>query len=360
MPEDTSTRIEDASQVRYVDELQSQNDYWFTITDAARATRRQDITIRRWIAKGQLPVRRKKVGLNQRTRQVRASDLMELTPIVDPAGAITSEEGRLDLKSIPVQQREIQAAQQQLFTTVADIHRELLAQILDMQQQAEQGAAAIREELAEHSRMHQQAVEQLRETSTSALRRQEEALVHLQRDLDTTRAELRQDDERLREDLARQVGQQQQALVSYQAEISTTLDEHRQRFEQYQLEMEKQHQAFAHQRSVIDAALDQQMQSTKAMHQTLEQRMTDAHAALVQRLDGVTSEVKALTETLLPVLDERIRQQITPLVEQVQHQAAQLAQQEQAQRQLLAIFQQQQAAIVELQRVLPERQGNDH
>jgi hypothetical protein len=345
MPEDTSTRAEDTSQVRYVDELQGPDDYWLTITDAARATRRQDITIRRWIAKGQLPVRRRKVGLNQRTRQVRASDLMELTPIIDPAGAITSEEGRLDLKSIPVQQREIQAVQKQLFTTVADIHRELLVQITDLQQQAEQGAATMRETLAEHSHAHQQAVEQLRETCTSALRHQEEVLVHLQRDLDITRTELRQDDERLREDVAGQVGQQHQTLVSYQAEISTILDEHRQRFEQYQVEMEKQRQALAQQRSEIET--------------TLRRQMTEAYTALAQRLDGIASQVKTMSETLLPTLDARIQQWNTALVEQIRQQAVQLAEFEREQQRLLTLFEQQQAAIVELRKFLPKQQDSE-
>ena len=64
-----------AKHEQQVDALAGPEDYWLTITDAARATRRQDITIRRWIATGQLPVRRHTVGLNQRTRQVRASDL---------------------------------------------------------------------------------------------------------------------------------------------------------------------------------------------------------------------------------------------------------------------------------------------
>jgi hypothetical protein len=91
---------------RYADELSGPDDYWLTISDSARATCRQEISIRRWITKGLLPVRNQHVGLNQRTRLVRASDLAALTPIIDPAGAISTECGRLDLISIPVQQRK--------------------------------------------------------------------------------------------------------------------------------------------------------------------------------------------------------------------------------------------------------------
>src|SRR5437588_11917105 len=102
LQEDTTQEPE--SQERYADELAGPDDYWLTITDAARATRRQDVSIRRWISKGLLPVRRQYVGLNQRTRLVRASDLARLTPIIDPAGAISAEHSRLDLTSIPKQQ----------------------------------------------------------------------------------------------------------------------------------------------------------------------------------------------------------------------------------------------------------------
>src|SRR5947209_20622299 len=113
------------SQERYADELAGPDDYWLTLTDAARATRRQDVTIRRWISKGLLPVRRQHVGLNQRTRLVRASDLAALTPIIDPAGAITTERSRLDLTSIPVQQAQLKASQQTILTELEQLQHQL-------------------------------------------------------------------------------------------------------------------------------------------------------------------------------------------------------------------------------------------
>jgi len=116
------------SQERYADELASPDDYWLTITDAARATRRQEVSIRRWISKGLLPVRRQHVGLNQRTRLVRASDLAALTPIIDPAGAITTERSRLDLTSIPAQQAQMKAAQQRLLTQFDQLEQQLHAE----------------------------------------------------------------------------------------------------------------------------------------------------------------------------------------------------------------------------------------
>lgn len=119
----------DRSQERYADELAGPDDYWLTITDAARATRRQDVSIRRWISKGLLPVRRQYVGLNQRTRLVRASDLAALTPIIDPAGAISTERGRLDLTSIPLQQMQIIASQKEIKAQIEDVQRKSTAEI---------------------------------------------------------------------------------------------------------------------------------------------------------------------------------------------------------------------------------------
>lgn len=105
-----------AKQERYVDELADSADCWLTFTDAARVTRRQDIVIRRWVYSGALPVRRKPVGLNKRSRQVRLSDLRQLTPIIDLAGAISGAPGRFDLMSIPEQQ-----------ATILNEHQHLLA-----------------------------------------------------------------------------------------------------------------------------------------------------------------------------------------------------------------------------------------
>src|SRR5437870_9928230 len=118
---DALRSAEKDKQEHYVDDLAGPDDYWLTITDAARATRRQDVSIRRWISKGLLPVRRQHVGLNQRTRLVRASDLAKLTPIIDPAGAISTERGKLDLTSIPAQQAQIKASQQELLAQLKDI-----------------------------------------------------------------------------------------------------------------------------------------------------------------------------------------------------------------------------------------------
>src|SRR5215472_4643792 len=96
-----------------VEDLAGPEDYWLTLTDAARVTRRQEVTVRRWVAAGTLPVRNRPLGLNKRTRHVRASDLAKLSPIVDASATISGATAQIDLLSIPVQQAEILARHQQ-------------------------------------------------------------------------------------------------------------------------------------------------------------------------------------------------------------------------------------------------------
>ena len=138
MAEETSSQepAQAPSRVEYIEDLAGPDDYWLSITSAARVVRRQDITIRRWIASGMLPLRGdpakagqpgapRPSGLNKRTRYVRASDLEKLSPIVDPGAVIIGEEGRLDLPSIPVEQAAIKAAHQQLLGDVADLRQQV-------------------------------------------------------------------------------------------------------------------------------------------------------------------------------------------------------------------------------------------
>ncbi len=180
---DTSEKIE--NQERYADELAGPDDYWLTITDAARATRRQDVSIRRWISKGLLPVRRQHVGLNQRTRLVRASDLAALTPIIDPAGAISSERGKLDLTGIPKQQAEIRASQQ-----------DILCQIDALQRQVQETSDTVRGALVTQETKVQEALASLRSEMFTRQQQQQTDLLLLQHELDVTMDSLRGEWER--------------------------------------------------------------------------------------------------------------------------------------------------------------------
>ena len=98
----------------WIEELAGPDDYWLTLTDAARVTRRQEVTIRRWVAAGTLPVRNRPLGLNKRTRHVRASDLAKLSPIVDASATISGATAQIDLLSIPAQQAKMIAQNQQI------------------------------------------------------------------------------------------------------------------------------------------------------------------------------------------------------------------------------------------------------
>ncbi len=126
-------------------------------------------------------MRRQYVGLNQRTRLVRASDLAALTPIIDPAGAISTERGRLDLTSIPLQQAQITASQKEIVdvqrTTATEI--EVLRDLLATQKiQQEKNLATVHAELvrdllkqSDALIQHRQAVEALLATQEAETRR---------------------------------------------------------------------------------------------------------------------------------------------------------------------------------------------
>lgn len=121
VPAEQVGNLSSRDQTMLVEELASPDDYWLSITDAARVTRRQEITIRRWISAGTLPVRGQRMGLNKRTRHVRASDLARLTPIIDPTAAITGAPAQVNLLSIPEQQAHLLAEQQRVAHQVADL-----------------------------------------------------------------------------------------------------------------------------------------------------------------------------------------------------------------------------------------------
>jgi DNA repair exonuclease SbcCD ATPase subunit len=130
----------------WVEDLSGPEDYWLTLTDAARVTRRQEVTIRRWVAAGSLPIRSRPLGLNKRTRHVRASDLSQLTPIVDPSATISGASAQIDLLGIPSQQAQI--LQQ---------HREIDQRVHTLIGQFEKTASSQQEQLA----LHQANLEQI-------------------------------------------------------------------------------------------------------------------------------------------------------------------------------------------------------
>lgn len=161
----------------FVDELVEEGDYWLTLTDAARITRRQEVTIRRWVATGVLPVRRQRMGLNKRTRHVRASDLGKLTPIVDPAAMISGQAAQVDLLSIPAQQAQIQATYHEVMHQLNHLAQTLNTfeqQQSERQHQDQETLVALRHELMGYVQHLQHEQERGMATLTEALQQQRE------------------------------------------------------------------------------------------------------------------------------------------------------------------------------------------
>ncbi len=131
---------------RFVEELTNENDYWMSLTDAARITRTSEPMVRRWVATGRLPVRKEPVGINQRTRLVRASDVSLIRPIVDPTAAITDDIHKLDLLSIPRQQEQIMHEQQNLLKLTLGARQALEEHVHQTQRAFEQSAAELQQQ----------------------------------------------------------------------------------------------------------------------------------------------------------------------------------------------------------------------
>jgi hypothetical protein len=292
MPETTLEKQE-----RYVDDLADPDDYWLSITDAARATRRQDISIRRWISKGLLPVRRQHVGLNQRTRQVRASDLSKLTPIVDPTAGITSERGQVDLVSIPVQQAAIRAA-----------HEELLRQVADLRLHVEHRFTAMQTVFAEQITQHHRDIDTLRTSFTTTLAEVERS-VEVQHRQHAALAELINDNQcqlvQLRSQTAEQVTsiggtltELREALHGQQIAMSSQLDQER---EQRRLEIAAMatalREALSHHREALDTILVERQHEVEQLRQ-----------ALQEHEDREAQALQAHREQIETLLEQRSRQ----------------------------------------------------
>jgi hypothetical protein len=130
-----------------VEELADEQDYWLSLTDAARVTRTSETMVRRWVTTGHLPVKQEPVGINQRTRLVRASDVAHLRPIIDPTAAITDEIHKFDLLSIPRQQAQILQEHQRLLAFVQEVRQRIEEHINQTRLALEQGAAELQQHL---------------------------------------------------------------------------------------------------------------------------------------------------------------------------------------------------------------------
>lgn len=174
----------------YVTELAGSDDCWVSVTDASRIARRQEHTIRSWIASGVLPVHPNRVGINKKTRQVRLSDLAKLTPIIDPDAGIATDFGSLDLFSIP-------RTQQQQASQMTALKLDVAGQLVSLGKQFRE-VAGEQEKFAEETRQTWHAHQQ----QYQALANRDEKLQQLLQQVRDTLAEnLRSVDQAIRQEL---------------------------------------------------------------------------------------------------------------------------------------------------------------
>ncbi|HZU03374.1 MAG TPA: hypothetical protein VFA10_27150 [Ktedonobacteraceae bacterium] len=292
------------SRIVYVDELAGEDDYWLSITDAARVTRRQEVSVRRWIAKGDLPVRRRSVGLNRRTRQVRASDLKKLTEIIDPTAAITSDEGRLDLVSIPRQQQ-----------VILDEYKQVTARMQFLSEQFERSSTTLQQAITQQREDTMRAAIELRTTLTTIRTQQQEALSTLLGQIETARTQqaeqlsqyfnqeletVKTQQEQQAEVLSQQLAGQQETVKMHQAEL---LAQHRQHREDIERTFSSLTPLFEAHAAALDRAskeLQASFEEQRTTLQALEQQLSASSTELAQQmrtlLDSLTSQLNAITE----------------------------------------------------------------
>jgi hypothetical protein len=234
----------------HVTELAGPDDRWVSVTDASRIGRRQEHTIRSWIAQGLLPVNPVRVGMNKKTRQVRLSDLATLTPIVDPDAGIATDLGTLDLPSIPKQQ-------QQLMEQMTALQQDVTGQFTSLGEQF-RGLAGEQEKFAEEThqtwRTHQQHYQAL-------AHRDDEQQQLIQQVSDSLTESLHDLDRSLHQELAGQLEQHQHLTEQIIASYSQELQQARQDLSALIIGMEK---------TLRQALSDQVGQSEAALRQALE------------------------------------------------------------------------------------------
>lgn len=290
MPEDLT------KQEKHVRELAGPNDRWVSVTDASRIARRQEHTIRTWIAQGLLPVHPERVGINKKTRQVRLSDLATFTPIIDPDAGIATDLGTLDLPSIPKQQ-------QQLMTQMAILRQEVAGDL-----------AGLSERLHSLTEQHERFAEEARQTW----------LVHQQQYQALTRRDDEQQQylQQLRDHLAEQDTSYSQRLQLIRQDLSTLIAETEQALRQVladqvrQSEAALRHEVEAVRRASVEATeqarqhitgLEENLTSAVAAHEELVAEMSRLGTRMDQQLSQIASRQESL-ETLLDQQRDEIQQ----------------------------------------------------
>lgn len=299
--------MEKEDQTRYVEELAGGGDYWLSITDAARVCRVQDVSIRRAIARGTLPVRRQRAGQNKRTRFVRAGDLPDAGfPIIDESAVITTEIGKADILSIPRQQQRILQDHQQLLARLAELQDALAGSqallLSDLASQQVNFRAALQAMQEAHAR-------QLAASEARLLTQQEQLQQHLQTLEDRLEQGRRQTDQeltRLHEEMVQHRDRLQTALQELQARFTT----HQQEVRALLTDLEaRQQQRFTAYQHTVEERFQQIEQEVYTLLKELEQRVGDA---LEQHTHECAQHLTDLTQQLdrLEQFSARLRQDV--------------------------------------------------
>jgi len=217
MPDDPTKKQE-----KHVTDLVGPDDRWVSVTDASRIGRRQEHTIRTWIAQGLLPVNPERVGINKKTRQVRLSDLAKLTPILDPDAGIATDLGMLDLPSIPKQQQQLMEQMTALQQDVAGQITGLGKQLHELTGKQESFAEETRQTwlvtqqqyqaLAHRDEEQQQLIQQVRDSLTERLQELTGQLEQYQHLTEQTLASYSQELQQVRQDLGTRIVETEQML----------------------------------------------------------------------------------------------------------------------------------------------------
>jgi len=340
-PRTAQSEGEKVDLVVYVEELGGESDYWLSITDASRICRVQDVSIRRAITRGSLPVRRQRAGQNKRTRFVRASDLPRAGfPIIDESAAITTEIGKADILSIPRQQQQIVQDHRQLLSELADLrtsnateHTELRT---DLQQQQVAWQTAQQTQTQQHTLLETRLVQeqtQLHQTLTETEQRLSHTLQTLCQDIARLQTEARQNAEGFHKLLHAHQAALEAAQQENRRELTELAAQQQQQMERYHARVQAQFQQLeqtAHEHALrMETQLQEVKQTANEHLAACEQRMADSLAEQTRQFDVqlVALNAKlASAQHKVEQLEQRLSERDQELARELQSQQEQLGQ----------------------------------
>jgi chromosome segregation ATPase len=285
LPAEVQAEMQAEEQERFVEELAGAEDHWLTISQAARATGQSDTTIRHWISRGLLPVRRRTAESSGQVRLVRASDLAILAPIAEPG----------------LEQREPLTAQESILR-----HRQSAAlrsrPAHEIQEPTSNDADLLRRLIREQYTRQQEALERLRSRLEARFTQQQEAAAQHRIAVDEALTQLQTSFE--------------DEIAALQIQTSTRQGEIEQQMEEITARLQSATQQW-------QQAIELQRQQIEALTAHLQQEV-EAHEHLTREVLNLTTQ---LTEQRIK--DEQVAHSIGQLSQQVAFLTAQLAEQRQ-------------------------------